>query len=49
MGAKPKDVEARHQTEKKEFLAKIGELTMEKEVWKIAREHLGKPLPDANS
>lgn len=47
--AKPRDVEAQHLAEKKQLLAKIGELTMEKEVWKIAREHLGKPLPDANS
>ena len=47
--AHPRDAEARHTAEKKELLAKIGELTMEKEVWKIAREHLGKPLPDADS
>lgn len=45
----PRDAEARHHAEKKELLAKIGELTMEKEVWKIARDILGKPLPDANS
>ena len=45
----PRDAEARHKAKEKELLAKIGELTMEKEVWKIAREHLGKPLPDANS
>ncbi|RYG93419.1 MAG: DUF1153 domain-containing protein [Alphaproteobacteria bacterium] len=45
----PRDVEAKHLAEKKELLAKIGELTMEKEVWKIARDILGKPLPDANS
>ena len=47
--AKPRDVEAQHLTEKKELLAKIRELTTEKEIWKVAREHLGKPLPDANS
>jgi len=47
--AHPKDVEARHQSEKKELLAKIGELTMEKEVWRVTREILGKPLPDAES
>ena len=47
--ANPRDVEARHQSEKKELLAKIGELTMEKEVWKVTREILGKPLPDADS
>ena len=45
----PRDAEARHKAKEKELLAKIGELTMEKEVWKITREHLGKPLPDANS
>jgi hypothetical protein len=45
----PRDAEARHKAEKKELLAKIGELTMEKEVWMIARDMLGKPLPDANS
>lgn len=45
----PRDAEARHDAEKKQLLAKIGELTMEKEIWKVAREHLGKPLPDANS
>ena len=45
----PRDAEALHKAKEKELLAKIGELTMEKEVWQIAREHLGKPLPDANS
>jgi transposase-like protein len=45
----PRDAEARHKAEKKELLAKIGELTMEKEVWMVARDILGKPLPDANS
>jgi transposase-like protein len=45
----PRDVDAKHRAEKKELLAKIGELTMEKEVWMIARDILGKPLPDANS
>lgn len=45
----PRDAEARHHAEKKELLAKIGELTMEKEVWKVTREILGKPLPDAES
>lgn len=45
----PRDAEARHKAEKKELLAKIGELTMEKEVWMIARDILGKSLPDANS
>lgn len=45
----PRDAEARHKAEKKELLAKIGELTMEKEVWTVARDILGKPLPDASS
>lgn len=37
-----RDAEARHKAEKKELLAKIGELTMEKEVWMIARDFRGK-------
>ncbi len=45
----PRDAEARHKAKEKELLAKIGELTMEKEVWKVTREILGKPLPDAES
>lgn len=45
----PRDAEARHKAREKDLLAKIGDLTMEKEIWKVAREHLGKPLPDANS
>lgn len=45
----PRDAEAAHKSREKELLAKIGELTMEKEVWKVARDILGKPLPDANS
>jgi transposase-like protein len=45
----PRDAEARQKAREKELLAKIGELTMEKEVWRIARDILGKPLPDANS
>ncbi len=45
----PRDAEARHKAKGKELLAKIGELTMEKEVWRVTREILGKPLPDAES
>lgn len=45
----PRDAEARHKAEKKDLLAKIGELTMEKEVYKAVCEIQGKPLPDANS
>jgi len=45
----PRDAEARHKAEKKDLLAKIGELTMEKEVYKAACEIQGKALPDANS
>jgi transposase-like protein len=45
----PRDAEARHKAEKKDLLAKIGELTMEKEVYKAVCEIQGKALPDANS
>jgi len=44
-----RDAEALHKAEKKELLAKIGDLTMQIEVLQIAREYLGKTLPDANS
>ena len=44
----PRDAEARHKAEKKDLLAKIGDLTMQMEVYKIACEIQGKPLPDAN-
>ncbi len=37
------------EAEKKELLAKIGDLNMQIEVLQIAREYLGKTLPDANS
>ena len=47
--AHPRDAEARHKAEKKDLLAKIGDLTMQIEVYKIAAEIQGKPLPDANS
>lgn len=45
----PRDAEARHKAEKKDLLAKIGDLTMQMEVYKLACELQGKPLPDANS
>jgi len=45
----PRDVDAKHRAEKKDLLAKIGELTMEKEVYKAVLEIQGKPLPDVNS
>lgn len=45
----PRDVDAKHRAEKKELLAKIGDLTMQMEVYKIAAELQGKQLPDANS
>lgn len=46
--SRPRDVEARHAAEKKQLLAKIGELTMDAEVYKIAAEIQGKELPDAS-
>ena len=45
----PRDADAKHRAEKKELLAKIGDLTMQMEVYKIACEVQGKPLPDAKS
>lgn len=45
----PRDLDAKHRAEKKDLLAKIGDLTMQMEVYKIACEIQGKPLPDANS
>jgi transposase-like protein len=45
----PRDAEARHKTREKDLLAKIGDLTMQMEVYKIACEIQGKPLPDVNS
>ena len=45
----PRDAEAKHRAEKKELLAKIGDLTMQMEAYKIACEIQGKPLPDVNS
>jgi hypothetical protein len=45
----PRDAEARHKTREKDLLAKNGDLTMQMEVYKIACEIQGKPLPDVNS
>lgn len=45
----PRDVDAKHRAEKKDLFAKIGELTMEKEVYKAVLEIQVTPLPDANS
>jgi len=45
----PRDAEARHKAREKDLLAKIGDLTMQMEVYKIACEIQGKPLPDVNS
>lgn len=45
----PRDAEARHKAKEKDLLAKIGDLTMQMEVYKIACEVQGKPLPDVRS
>jgi hypothetical protein len=45
----PRDAEARHKAERKDLLAKIGDLPMQMEVYKIACEIQGKPLPGADS
>lgn len=45
--SRPRDAEALHAAEKKELLAKVGELTMQMEVYKIAAEFQGKEVPDA--
>lgn len=45
----PRDVEARAKAREKDLLAKIGDLTMQMEAYKIACEIQGKPLPDVNS
>lgn len=44
----PREVDAKHRAEKKELLAKIGDLTMQMEVYKIAAQLQGKQVPDAN-
>ena len=45
----PRDAEALHKAREKDLLAKIGDLTMQMEVYKIACEVQGKPLPDVTS
>ncbi len=45
----PRDAEALHKVREKDLLAKIGDLTMQMEVYKIACEIQGKALPGANS
>ena len=45
----PRDAEAKHRAEKKDLLAKIGDLTMQMEAYRIACDLQGKPHPDANS
>ena len=45
----PHDTQALHKVREKELLAKIGDLTMQMEVYKIACEVQGKPLPDVRS
>ncbi len=46
MRSHPRDAEAKFKAREKDLLAKIGDLTMQAEVLKMAREYLGKPLPD---
>ena len=45
----PRDAEALHKAREKDLLAKIGDLTMQVEAYKIAHDILGKPLPDVKS
>jgi len=45
----PRDQEAAWEAEKKELYAKIGELTLEKEILKKTHRVLGKDLPDGIS
>jgi len=45
----PRDAEAKHKAKEKDLLAKIGDLTMQMEAYKIACEIQGKPYPDVNS
>ena len=45
----PRDAEAQHKAKEKDLLAKIGDLTMQMEVYKIACEVQGKPQPDVRS
>ena len=47
----PRDAEAKHRSEKNDLLAKVGDLTMQMEAYKLARDYLdlGKTRPDADS
>ena len=45
----PRDAQALPKAREKDLLAKIGDLTMQMEVYKIACEEQGKPLPDVRS
>ena len=45
----PRGAEALHKSKEKDLLAKIGDLTIQIEVYKIACEVQGKPLPDVRS
>ena len=45
----PRDAEAKHKAKEKDLLAKIGDLTMQMEAYKIACDIQGKPYPDVNS
>ena len=45
----PRDAEAIHKAKEKDLLAKIGDLTMQMEAYKIACDVQGKPYPDVNS
>jgi hypothetical protein len=45
----PRDAEALHKAREKDLLAKIGDLTMQMEVYKIACDIMGKTPPDAKS
>ena len=49
LSSHPRDAEALHKAREKDLLAKIGDLTMQMEVYKIACEVQGKPLPDVRS
>lgn len=42
----PRDEATRFAAEKKDLLAKVGELTLQIDVYKKVHEVLGKPLPD---
>jgi len=44
----PRDAEALHKAREKDLLAKIGEMTMQVEAYKIACDLQGKPHPDVS-